>query len=77
MAAIEIRDLEMSDELDKKALENILGGRYIRRTYVRRVVRRYRRRYTQRYRVVSYRYRTYYRTYSRVTYQRYTRWVWV
>jgi hypothetical protein len=77
MAAIEIKDLEMNAELDKKALENILGGRWIRRTYTRRVVRYYRRRYTRRIRVTSYRYQSYYRTYARTTYQRYTRLVWV
>lgn len=77
MAAIQIKDLEMNEVLDKKALDNILGGRWVRRTYIRRTLRRYTRRYTQRIRVVSYRYRTYFRTYTRATYQRYTRLVWV
>ena len=80
MAAIEIRDLEMNDELDRKALENILGGRWVRRTYTRRVIQRYTRRYTRRVAYTAYRYQSYYRTYNRVTYQRYTprgRWSWL
>ena len=77
MSAIQLNDLEMNEELDNKALENILGGKWVKRTYIRRIVRRYTRRYTRRYRIVRYIYRTYYRTYTRVTYQRYTKWVWV
>ena len=73
MAAIEIKDLEMNEELDKKALSNLLGGRWVQRTYVRRVIQRYTRRVTQRIAVVSYRYRTMYQSYTRVAYQRYSR----
>ena len=57
MAAITINDLEMNQELDSNALENILGGYWVTRRYTRTYVRYYRR--TIRYR------RVYRRTYDR------------
>lgn len=73
MANIAINDLDINQELDNNALQNILGGRWVRRSYYRKVRRvRY---YSYRKRVVSYRTvrrRSYY--YTRV---RRTRWVWV
>ena len=77
MSALAINDLEMNAELDKKALGNLLGGKWVKKTFIRRVVKRYTRRFVRRIRIVRYYYRTYYRTYTRVFYQRYTKWVWV
>lgn len=76
MANITIQDLDINEELDSKAMENIQGGRWVRRfagyrTYYR--TRRYTRTY---YRVIRRRYtRTYYRRYRvrRAIY----RWRWV
>ena len=62
MAAITINDLEINQELDNSARENILGGRWITRRYTRTYVRYYRR-------VIRYR-RVYRRTYYRRTWVR-------
>ena len=67
MAVITINDLEMNEELDSKALDSILGGRWIVRRYTRTFYRRYRRRFTY--------YRTYVRRYTRTYYRRtWVRW---
>ncbi|MEN8191116.1 MAG: hypothetical protein ABFS19_14810 [Thermodesulfobacteriota bacterium] len=65
MAAIMINDLEMSKDLDSKALENIMGGRWVIKRYRRTYYRTYRRRYT------------YTRTYRRRYTYTYTRRYWV
>jgi hypothetical protein len=65
MAVITINDLEMNEELDGKALDSILGGRWVRRRYRRTYYRTYRRRFT------------YYRTYRRAYTRYYTRRTWV
>jgi len=49
MANVMINDLEMNQELDQKALENIMGGRWVYRTYRRTYYRTYRRRVTRTY----------------------------
>ena len=66
MAAITINDLEMNQELDTNALENILGGRWVIKRITRRYVRFYRR-------VIRYR-RVYTRTYYRKVWVGGSRW---
>lgn len=39
MANIEIRDLEINEELDHQALENLTGGRWVLRTFYQRAAR--------------------------------------
>jgi hypothetical protein len=65
MATIAINDLDINQELDNNALQNIFGGRWVRRTYYRTYYRRYYRTYRIR--------RTYYQTVRRMFTQRYTR----
>lgn len=77
MKRIEIRDLEMNEELDKKALENLTGGRWVLRTFYRRVTRIGFRRITRRYRRIVYVNRTFTQRYRYTSIQRYTRLVWV
>ena len=72
MAAIAINDLDINQELDNNALQSILGGRWVRRTYYRR----YTRRYYRSYRVRRYTYRTVRKWYTRTYTRRYTKWVW-
>ncbi len=66
MAAITINDLQVNQELDNNALENILGGRWVTRRYTRTYVRYYRR-------VIRYR-RVYRRTYYRRVWVNSRRW---
>ncbi len=77
MTNIAIKDLEINEELDSKALENLLGGRWVRRRYTRRFTRWYTRRIRQRFSRVSYYYRTRTIRYARSFTRTFTRLVWV
>ena len=66
MAAITINDLQVNQELDNNALENIFGGYWVTRRYTRTYVRYYRR-------VIRYR-RVYRRTYYRRVWVNSRRW---
>ena len=77
MASIVIKDLEVNEDLDKKALESLLGGRWVRRRFTRRYTRWYTRTVRRRYtRTVAY-YRTARVRYRRTFTQSYWRTVWV
>ena len=56
MASILIKDLEVNEDLDQKALENLKGGRWVRRRFTSIYYKRHTR--TIRRRIVSYRYYT-------------------
>ena len=73
MASILIKDLEVNEDLDQKALENLRGGRWVRRRFTSMYYKRYTR--TIRRRVVSYRY--YRQTYTRLVRRTYVKLVWV
>lgn len=68
MATIAINDLEINQELDSQALQNILGGRWVLRTYYQK----YRRTYYRTVRYTAYRRTAFTQTYTRA----YRRWVW-
>ena len=73
MASILIKDLEVNEDLDQKALENLSGGRWVRKRFTRYIYRRITRTYRKRI--------TYYRTYTRTCLfkvrQAYWKTVWV
>lgn len=73
MAAITINDLDLNQELDSKALQNIFGGRWVYRYYYRRYTRRVS--YTARVR--RYYYATVRRWYTRTYTRRVVQRVWV
>jgi hypothetical protein len=77
MASIVINDLEKNEALDKKALESLLGGRWIRQRYTRTYTRWYTRTVRQRYARVQYYYRYTNVRYARTQTQSYYRLVWV
>jgi hypothetical protein len=77
MTHIVIKDLEINEELDKKALENLLGGRWIRQRYTRTYTQWYTRTVRQRYARVQYYYRNSTVRYARTQTQSYYRMVWV
>ena len=73
MASITINDLEQNQELDRKALQDISGGRWVRRvTYQRYYAYYYR---TIRRRVTMW--RTYRVRIRRLRIRRVIRWVWI
>lgn len=67
MASIIINDLDVNQELDSNALQNILGGRWVTRVYRRAYRKRYVRYYRRTVRYSRVHYRTAYRYYRRRT----------
>lgn len=77
MTRLEIRDLEMSEELDKKALESLTGGRWVQRSFYQRVTRIGFHKPPQRVRRVTDINRATLQSNASTSLQRYTRLVWL